>query len=207
MLLRYVEISMKFTNILGSEIVEWLMVNLRLESRQEAVTMGCKLKDQGYFIAMSSKVKIFKDGDQFYRLKNVEYIPPPKTLVPSKLPDIAKLKFSDIEPKECARQLTLISEAAFAQISPRELIDLSWAEKANNNNNNNDPNNHIIAFSARFNRVADWVVTEIVLAPNMHQRKDIIQRFLQVAKYCHELNNYNDLTAIISGLNSSPILR
>jgi len=195
---------------LGSEIVEWLLVHLRLESRQEAAAMGSKLKDQGYLLAMSSKVKTFKDGDQLYRLKNVEYHPPPKTLVPSKLPDVSKLKFSDIEPKECARQLTLISETAFAKISPRELIDLSWAEKANTNNNNavaNKNSRHVVEFSARFNKVADWVVTEIVLAPNMHQRKDIIQRFLQVAKYCHELKNYNDLTAIISGLNSSPVLR
>lgn len=180
--------------------------------------MGNQLTEQGYLITMTSKVKIFKDGEQLYRLKNVgdlhivgnciqvEYHPPPKTLVPSKLPDVSKLKFSDIEPKECAQQLTLITEAAFAEISPRELIDLSWAEKANSNVASNN-SKHVIAFSSRFNKVADWVVTEIVLAPNMHQRKDIIQRFLQVAKYCKELNNYNDLTAIISGLNSSPILR
>lgn len=59
----------------------------------------------------------------------------------------------------------------------------------------------------RFNEVSNWVASEIVKQPQLFHRVVIIEKFIEVAQELQRLHNLNGLTAVIGGLNSSPVSR
>ena len=59
----------------------------------------------------------------------------------------------------------------------------------------------------RFNKVSNWVKTYVVFRREYQARVEVIERFIKVAEKCMEINNFNAMTEIISGLNSIPVNR
>jgi len=55
--------------------------------------------------------------------------------------------------------------------------------------------------------VSNWVKTFVVYRKEYQARVDIIERFIKIAERCMEINNFNAMTEIISGLNSIPVNR
>ncbi|CAG8523560.1 11449_t:CDS:2, partial [Acaulospora colombiana] len=55
--------------------------------------------------------------------------------------------------------------------------------------------------------ITGWVAESILNQPEIKKRCSLIKHFVAVAEKCRVLNNFNSLTAIISGLNSAPIHR
>jgi hypothetical protein len=49
---------------LGQDAVNWMLQNLPIRDREEAVALGNKLLQKGYIKAVDGKV--FKDGDSFF---------------------------------------------------------------------------------------------------------------------------------------------
>lgn len=111
--------------------------------------------------------------------------PPPKSNIPRKI-DENYLRLLDIDPEEAARQLTLISEHQFHQITVKDLTDL----KIYTNKQKSTTGKNIQRVSDRFDHVSYWVATEIVLSPNLHQRKTLIKRFIAIANELEKLRNY-----------------
>lgn len=67
--------------------------------------------------------------------------------------------------------------------------------------------NPIDLMTKRSNLIRNWVALEICSAQNVKTRKNLIRKFIEIAKYCRELNNFNSALFIVSGLLSTPVRR
>ena len=45
-----------------------------------------------------------------------------------------------------------------------------------------------------------WVATEIVLTSNAKERLSVIKRFIEIAQYLREIDNFNSLIELVAGL-------
>lgn len=56
--------------------------------------------------------------------------------------------------------------------------------------------------------MSNWIVSSIVSERNIHRRAKLFINFIETAKQCLELRNYNAVTAIVvAALNSAPVRR
>jgi len=106
----------------------------------------------------------------------------------------------DIHPEEIARQMTIMESELFKAIKPWEYLNWNSKEKAQK-----APN--VLNMIRKFNQVSKWVQTELVKLDNVKQRVAVMCRFLEICEYLRDLNNYNGLMEILSGLNASAIFR
>eukprot|EP00061_Rhincodon_typus_P017070 g45602.t1 len=58
-----------------------------------------------------------------------------------------------------------------------------------------------------FNRLSSLVATEICRVGKKKQRTRMLEFFIDVARECFNIGNFNSLMAIISGMNLSPVAR
>lgn len=66
---------------------------------------------------------------------------------------------------------------------------------------------NILKMISRFNDVSNWVASEIVKCTDLEQRTKVLKMVIDIAEHCYELNNYNAVMEIISGLHSSSVFR
>jgi hypothetical protein len=59
----------------------------------------------------------------------------------------------------------------------------------------------------RFNLMSGFVVKEILVTDKPEKRAKVIQRWIEIAKKCRELNNFNGVMEILAGLENSSIHR
>lgn len=59
----------------------------------------------------------------------------------------------------------------------------------------------------RFNLVSSWVATEIVKTEKMADRVVKVKKFLNIARRCHEIGNFNGIMEVLAGLQNSAIYR
>jgi len=67
--------------------------------------------------------------------------------------------------------------------------------------------NPIDLMTKRSNLIRNWVAIEICSVQNIKTRKYLIHKFIEIAKYCREFNNFHSALSIVSGLLSSPVQR
>eukprot|EP01130_Rhizamoeba_saxonica_P000136 TRINITY_DN10149_c0_g1_i1.p1 TRINITY_DN10149_c0_g1~~TRINITY_DN10149_c0_g1_i1.p1 ORF type:complete len:1029 (+),score=234.80 TRINITY_DN10149_c0_g1_i1:25-3111(+) len=125
---------------------------------------------------------------------------PPKPLLPKNV--VGELDFTDMEPLEIARQMTLIEYDMWVVIPPWEFLGQAWAKK---DRVTRAPN--ICRMIDRFNLVSGWVATTIVRVVELRERIKTVQKFIEIAEHLRDLNNFNAVLEIISGINSSSIHR
>ncbi|CAG8528266.1 3951_t:CDS:10 [Paraglomus brasilianum] len=122
---------------------------------------------------------------------------------PPNLPrNMKKLRFVDLDPLELARQLTLIESKLYNKIRPVECLGKAWSREEGGEIAEN-----IKAMIVNSNQITGWVAESILHQSEIKKRCNLIKHFVAVAEKCRILNNFNSLTAIISGLNSAPIHR
>ncbi|XP_078407005.1 ras-GEF domain-containing family member 1C-like isoform X2 [Cetorhinus maximus] len=63
------------------------------------------------------------------------------------------------------------------------------------------------AYVKWFNRLCYLVATEICMPAKKKHRAQVIEFFIDVARECFNIGNFNSLMAIISGMNMSPVSR
>jgi hypothetical protein len=103
---------------------------------------------------------------------------------------------------EVARQMALIDFEIFAKIEPKECLNQSWNKEYRVTK---APNiNHMIQ---DFNKLSNWVGSEIVKQEELDKRARLMEKFIDLAGYCFELNNFNGLFSVISGLNLASVFR
>ncbi|KAJ5079686.1 ras guanine nucleotide exchange factor i-related [Anaeramoeba ignava] len=146
---------------------------------------------------------ILEKKEKGFDAKKTIFEPPnlPEPIIPKNIFS-PKLSIFDVNEEEIARQLTLIEFQVYTKISPTELLNQAW-NKAKYKHR--APN--VLAFIQRFNDVSLWVATCVVRRDKPKSRANIINKFIKIAEHCRKLNNFNGLTAILAGLNSSPIFR
>ncbi len=59
----------------------------------------------------------------------------------------------------------------------------------------------------RFNEIGRWVSTELLTQMKLKDRTRIMQRFIEIAVKCRDINDLNSMRAIVSGLEGNSIHR
>ncbi|KAF9543040.1 hypothetical protein EC957_001324 [Mortierella hygrophila] len=155
--------------------------------------------------------------------QTIEYGPTPE-LAPSS--PILQLNGQDL-----ARYLTLADMKAFRSITVFELMSGWWKRRQAADNKQNGGNGGqdedepkspsglsvaevecaedgaIEAFTRRANMLSYWVAHEIVSTAGSKTRKQLIKKFIEVAKICRQLNNLHTSMFIVSALTSKPVRR
>lgn len=101
---------------------------------------------------------------------------------------------------EIAKQLTIQTQEIVSQLQPDEFFNCAWGKK---NKEITSPN--IIKLIERFNLVFYWIIEEILRYDKKSIRCKVIEKFICVALFLNEFQNYNDLVLIVSALNSNII--
>eukprot|EP01129_Flabellula_baltica_P011402 TRINITY_DN4984_c0_g1_i1.p1 TRINITY_DN4984_c0_g1~~TRINITY_DN4984_c0_g1_i1.p1 ORF type:complete len:736 (+),score=112.72 TRINITY_DN4984_c0_g1_i1:102-2210(+) len=112
-------------------------------------------------------------------------------------------QFLSFKTSHLARQMTFIDLASFRRITIRDIVDwiLTKVDKRS------EKCKHVFGLTTYFNHVSWWVVTEIVNTPNLRMRKSVLKKFIMLAKELLDLNNYNGLLMIMSGLCNPSVNR
>ncbi|KAI8999981.1 ras guanine nucleotide exchange factor domain-containing protein [Gaertneriomyces semiglobifer] len=113
------------------------------------------------------------------------------------------LKFTDLDPLELARQLTLVEFSLFYAISPREFLDLKWMKASKEND---APN--ILRMTRWSNHVVKWVVSEIVgVRDSVKARASVMERVILFAQALEKLQNFNAVKEVLAALSTSAVYR
>ncbi|ETL83769.1 hypothetical protein L917_16339 [Phytophthora nicotianae] len=121
----------------------------------------------------------------------------------------ARISYDNVEPlsglsaQELADQLTLMeADQYFSKLNPRELTNKAWTRE---NKHREAP--HVMALIELFDATAEWVSSEI-LHPQLQavERAKMITLFIDAADNCYQMNNFNTLFEITTGL-SAPCIR
>jgi len=99
---------------------------------------------------------------------------------------------------ELARQLTLCEYELFSKIAVTDLFE--YLQKLNTN-----AANRVRDIILHFNKISDWVSSEIVREPDDEKRSFLLKQYIFLAKVLLEGNNLNGVMEILSGLNSGPV--
>jgi len=111
------------------------------------------------------------------------------------------LTLNDLDDKEVARQLTLIDQKLFKAIRPQELLTLSWMD---NDKAITAPN--VTRFLDRFSAMSNWILTTINKL-DKPKRPIMLSKFIQIAKYCKDLRNFNAVMQIVAALEDTVMHR
>lgn len=118
-------------------------------------------------------------------------------------------------PNVLAQQLTHIELDRLCHIGPEEFVQAFVKDQGpkDDSSSNADAINDIKktrnleSYVHWFNRLSYLVATEIVKHPKKKQRVRVIEFWIETARECCNIGNFNSLMAIIAGLNMSPISR
>ncbi|KAJ8285325.1 hypothetical protein GJAV_G00025560 [Gymnothorax javanicus] len=115
------------------------------------------------------------------------------------------------DPFTVAQQLTHIELERLSYIGPEEFVQ-AFAQKGPLDNDKSCFSDHkkasnLEAYVAWFNRLSFLVASEICMPVKKKQRARVIEFFIDVARECFNIGNFNSLMAIISGMNMSPVSR
>eukprot|EP01102_Stenamoeba_stenopodia_P022109 TRINITY_DN9101_c0_g2_i1.p1 TRINITY_DN9101_c0_g2~~TRINITY_DN9101_c0_g2_i1.p1 ORF type:complete len:373 (+),score=71.87 TRINITY_DN9101_c0_g2_i1:125-1120(+) len=108
--------------------------------------------------------------------------------------------FIDFDPLEVARQMTLVESTLFQSIKPVECLNQAWNKKKEM-----APN--ITSLISCFSELSNWVVAEIVGTDRLKQRVSVVKQFIRIAEKLRELNNFNGVMEILTGLQSPAVHR
>ncbi|KAJ7407638.1 hypothetical protein WISP_125475 [Willisornis vidua] len=115
------------------------------------------------------------------------------------------------DPYVLAQQLTHIELERLNYIGPEEFIQ-AFVQKDPLNNDKScygeqKKARNLEAYVEWFNRLSYLVATEICMPVKKKHRARVIEYFIDVARECFNIGNFNSLMAIISGMNMSPVSR
>jgi hypothetical protein len=114
----------------------------------------------------------------------------------------ARKSLDDFSPVEIARQITLIDFVNWNSIPLSE-----FAHAAFNAKDAATKCPRITICTGRFNDLAQWVSSTVVLAAKKKHRVAVLTKFIQVMDELRRLQNFHALMAFYSALNQSAILR
>ncbi|NXP52734.1 RGF1B protein, partial [Heliornis fulica] len=115
------------------------------------------------------------------------------------------------DPYALAEQLTHIELERLNYIGPEEFIQ-AFVQKDPLENDKScygdqKKTSNLEAYVEWFNRLSYLVATEICMPVKKKHRARVIEYFIDVARECFNIGNFNSLMAIISGMNMSPVSR
>lgn len=122
--------------------------------------------------------------------------------------DVKVLTEICIDPLIMAQQLTIMELEKLSKVSAEQFIERFIAEDVTVSKMDLTSNQSPIEiYVGWFNRLSRLVATEICACPKLKGRTRIVNYFIDVAKQCLKLGNFNSLMAIIVGLNMNSVAR
>jgi len=112
---------------------------------------------------------------------------------------VTTVELIELEARFVAEQITLIEHENWKAIPTSEWLQKNYAEPEKSPNFANMAN--------KFNEWGFWVLTEILKYEHLGPRAAALTLFIDVAKECMEMNNFNGCCAIIGALNNPAIGR
>ncbi|XP_041362280.1 ras-GEF domain-containing family member 1B-like isoform X2 [Gigantopelta aegis] len=112
-------------------------------------------------------------------------------------------------PLVLAQQLTHIELERLSMIGPEEFVQAFSKESYSSETTFRDmkKTGNLEAYVQWFNRLSYMVASEISSHLKKKNRVKMIEYFIDVAKECINIGNFNSLMAIIAGMNMSPVTR
>lgn len=115
------------------------------------------------------------------------------------------------EPFALAQQLTHIELERLSYIGPEEFVQAFVQKDPLDNDKSRFSDckkaSNLQTYVEWFNRLSYLVATEICMPVKKKQRARVIDFFIDVARECFNIGNFNSMMAIISGMNMSPVSR
>jgi hypothetical protein len=111
-----------------------------------------------------------------------------------------------------AEQMTLVEKAALSEIDWSDLVNMRWDNSATTIPNWVDflaagDRRGIDLVIARFNLMVKWVLSEVVLTQNIHERAQTIMKCIHLAAHARRLHNYATMLQITMALTSKDCSR
>jgi hypothetical protein len=111
-----------------------------------------------------------------------------------------------------AQQLTLIEMAALSEIDWRDLVEMRWSSACPLVTNwveflTYEERKGIDLVVGRFNLMVKWILSEIVLTRDIHERARTIIKFIHTAAHARRICNYSTMLQIAIALSSSDCSR
>lgn len=110
-------------------------------------------------------------------------VPAPSTSTPPPIlpKNMKKLKFTDIDPTEFARQLTIIESRLYGKIKPHECLNKIWQKRPPVDQTSGEPATNVKSLILHSNRLTN-LVAEMILAQNdLAKRAGIVKHFIAIA--------------------------
>uniref|UniRef100_A0A6Q2X8R2 Ras-GEF domain-containing protein n=1 Tax=Esox lucius TaxID=8010 RepID=A0A6Q2X8R2_ESOLU len=115
------------------------------------------------------------------------------------------------DPYTLAQQLTHVELEHLSNIGPEEFVQAFVQKDPLDSSqpcfSDQKKTTNLEAYVRWFNRLCYLVATEICMPAKKKQRAQVIEFFIDVARECFNIGNFNSLMAIISGMNMSPVSR
>ncbi|KAL1961595.1 hypothetical protein VTN77DRAFT_1421 [Rasamsonia byssochlamydoides] len=106
-----------------------------------------------------------------------------------------------------AQQLTLVEKAALDEVDWRDLVEMKWNNTSSSALNwvqflTEKERKGIDLVVGRFNLMVKWVLSEIVLTRDIHERAQTVTKFIHVAAHARRICNYSTMLQIAIALSS-----
>ncbi|KAF7991077.1 hypothetical protein HCN44_002639 [Aphidius gifuensis] len=108
-----------------------------------------------------------------------------------------------------AQQLTHVELERLSYIGPEEFVQAFAKESPHLETSFKDmkKTRNLESYVQWFNRLSYFVATEVCKHAKKKQRVRVVEYWIETARECFNIGNFNSLMAIIAGLNMSPISR
>nr|XP_001399970.2 hypothetical protein ANI_1_2794024 [Aspergillus niger CBS 513.88] len=111
-----------------------------------------------------------------------------------------------------AQQLTLVEMAALSEVDWRDLVDMRWSSGSPTMLSwvqflMEEEHRGIDLVVGRFNLMVRWVLSEIVLTQDIHERARTIAKFIHTAAHARRMCNYATMLQIAIALSSTDCSR
>lgn len=116
----------------------------------------------------------------------------PAPIVPK---NMKKLKLLDVDPIECARQLTLLEAGFHGRIKISDCLGKKWQKRGPDNS---DPSTAVNVMILHSNKLANWVAGTILNQSNMKKRVAMMKYFATVADVGHTFRPYPCILSVSS---------
>ncbi|KAF7715644.1 Uncharacterized protein PECH_001281 [Penicillium ucsense] len=112
------------------------------------------------------------------------------------------------ESQMLAQQLTLVEMAALSEVDWRDLVEMKWSSASPSITSwieflSTEQRKGIDMVAGRFNLMVKWVISEIVLTLDIHERARTIVKFIHTAAHARRMCNYVTMLQIAIALTSS----
>jgi hypothetical protein len=124
---------------------------------------------------------------------------PARTITPTSATataDGVTLRLVELDMRELAEHLTACDWRTFRRIRMFEFLVQSW-----NGEQRETAAPNLLSLVNTFNRMTNWIATEILLTPDSEQRAHVIERFIDLAQAFRQLNNFHGLVQVFAALN------